>query len=717
MSSTFSEGWYQVAQLKVALLPSTKVHKQLYRGLVWYVLQDACSGNFFRVQETTYRFISRLSVKKSIEQVWQEFIELYPEEAPGQEDIIQTLSQLHHANLLFYRSESDYGAILERRTKQKRQEHLTKLMAFMYLRIPLWNPTGFLDTFARVLNPLFSKFSFVIWAIVLVLGGNAVLSNWTDLRQQGQGILAPDNLILLYIGLFALKLIHEMGHAVAIKRFGGGVHTMGLMFIVLTPLPYVDATQTWSLRNRWERTIVGAAGMYVELFIAALAALIWANTAPGIVNSLSFNMMIIGSVSSVLFNGNPLLKFDAYYILSDTTDIPNLYQKSSSQWLYYFNRWLLGTPKAEPAAENRYEALWCTFYGFGSYFYRLVVVLVITMYAADLWFGLGVAIMLISLFMWILMPLGKLIKYLSSSSQLRKNRSRAWIVSCSLIGGTLLGLSFIPVPYNIKAPGVIQSQESNQLFTQSGGKLLKAQSRSGVWVNEGDILAQFENPDLLQQQRLIEGQLTEVRWLIRQALDLSQTDLVALRRQKQALDEQLTEIVDQLAGLSITAPFDGIWIPSELDRKMGTTFNQADVVGTIYNVLQVRFVAVVSQEQASDLFNSSISKGEIRLNGQTNNVLDVANIQFNPFRKTQLPSASLGWESGGSIMARRDSNGQMNALEPFFEVSIPLPEIVNHDLILYDGMTGWLMFDLPWRSTFWQVRQSISQTLQQRYQI
>jgi len=717
MSSTFSEGWYQVAQLKVALLPTTKIHKQLYRGLVWYVLQDACSGNFFRVQETTYRFISRLSVNKSVEQVWQEFIEIYPEEAPGQEDIIQTLSQLHHGNLLFFRSESDYGAILERKSKQKRQEHLTKLMAFMYLRIPLWNPTNILNTFAGILNPIFSKFALFIWFIVLILGGNAVLSNWTDLRQQGQGILAPDNLILLYLGLFVLKLIHEMGHAIAIKRFGGGVHTMGLMFIVLTPLPYVDATQTWSLRSRRQRSIVGAAGMYVELFIAALAALFWASTAPGIINSLAFNMMVIGSVSSVLFNGNPLLKFDAYYMLSDITDIPNLYQKSSSQWLYYFNRWILGTVKAESPTDNKYEALWCTFYGLGSYLYRLTIVIVITMYAADLWFGLGIAIMLISLFMWVFIPLGKLIKFLSSSPQLRKNRSRAWLTSSSLIVGILLGLSFIPVPYNIKAPGVIQSQESNQLFTQSSGELVQAQSRNGKWVKKGDLLAQFKNPDLLQQRFLIEGQLIEVGWLIRQALEQSQTDLIALRRQKDALNEQLTEIIEQISGLSIIAPFDGIWIPAELDKKMGTTFNQADTVGTIYNVLKVRFVAVVSQEQASDLFNTPITNGEIRLNGQTQNVILVDNIQFNPFRKTQLPSASLGWESGGPIMARRGKNGEMNALEPFFEVSIPLSNIAHNDLRLYNGLSGWLMFDLPWRSTFWQLRQSISQTLQQRYKI
>ncbi|MFT5595153.1 MAG: hypothetical protein ACI8SR_003556, partial [Oceanicoccus sp.] len=135
------------------------------------------------------------------------------------------------------------------------------------------------------------------------------------------------------------------------------------------------------------------------------------------------------------------------------------------------------------------------------------------------------------------------------------------------------------------------------------------------------------------------------------------------------------------------------------------------------NVNKVSFISVVSQEEASDLFNILISKGEIRLNGQTDSVLNVTDIKFNPFRKTQLPSASLGWESGGPIMASRDKNGQMKAVEPFFEVSISLSDVAKGDLQLYEGMTGWLMLDLPWRSSFWQMRQSISQILQQRYQI
>lgn len=718
MSSTFSEGWYQVAQLKVALIPTTKVHKQLYRGLVWYVLQDACSGKFFRVPETVYRFLSRLTVTKTIEQVWQEFIEAFPEEAPGQEEVIQVLSQLHHGNLLFYRSESDHEAILDRKKKQTRQEHLTKLMAFMYLRIPIWNPEALLSTFARILFPLFSKAAFVIWLIVIGLGVETVLSNWGEVREQGQGFLSPDNLILLYIGLFGLKFIHEIGHAIAIKHFGGQVNTIGLMFIILTPLPYVDATQTWSLRNRWQRAIVGGAGMYFELFIAALAAMLWARTAPGVLNSLAYNIMIIGSVSSLLFNGNPLLKFDAYYILSDVTDLPNLYKKGSEQWLYYFNRWLLGTQKAESPSDNLYERVWYTFYGVASLLYRLAIVLIITLYAADLWIGLGVAMLMVSFGMWVVIPSWKLLRFLSSSGQLRKNRRRAWFISASLFAVIVTMVSLVPVPYNIKAPGVVQAANSSQLFTQSGGYLMDANTDSGMFVEKGAVLARFTNPDLNHQYELVTQQIIEVDWRLRQSLDNDQASQIALLQQQTALNEQRTELSNRLTELAVIAPFDGIWMPAQLKSKIGSFFNQADDVGVLYDLSNLRFSAVVTQEQASNLFDTQLSsESELRLVGQTDTTLNIQQLQLNPFRQTILPSPALGWAGGGPVMAQRNEDGEMVAQEPFFEIIVPLTIDESLDFKALEGMTGWLLIDLKWQSIFWQARQSVLQILQRRYQI
>ncbi|MCB5163096.1 site-2 protease family protein [Marinomonas algarum] len=718
MSSTFSEGWYQVAQLKVALIPTTKVHKQLYRGLVWYVLQDACSGKFFRVPETVYRFLSRLTVSKTIEQVWQEFIEAYPEEAPGQEEVIQVLSQLHHSNLLFYRSESDHKAILDRKNKQTRQEHLTKLMAFMYLRVPIWNPDTMLSTFARLLYPLFSKTAFIVWLIVIGLGVETVLSNWGAVRTQGQGFLSPDNLFLLYIGLFGLKFIHEIGHAIAIRHFGGQVNTIGLMFIILTPLPYVDATQTWSLRNRWQRAIVGGAGMYFELFIAALSAMVWAKTAPGVLNSLAYNLMIIGSVSSLLFNGNPLLKFDAYYILSDATDLPNLYKKGSEQWLYYLNRWLLGTQKAESPSDNAYERSWYTFYGIASLLYRLAIVLIITLYAADLWIGLGIAMLVVSFGMWVVIPLWKLLRFLSSNGQLRKNRRRAWFVSISVFVTLLVCVSLVPIPYNIKAPGVVQASNSSQMFTQAGGYLLDANLASGVSVAKGDVLARFNNPDLNHQYELVTQQMAEVNWRLRQSLDNDQASQIALRRQQLALQEQRDELSSRLDRLAVVAPFDGVWMPAQLKSKLGTFFNQLDEVGTLYDLSSLRFSAVVTQEQASNLFDSQLSSdSELRLAGQADTTLSIQQLQLNPFRQTVLPSPALGWAGGGPIMAQRDANGSMVAQEPFFEITVPLTLDEKPELRTLEGMTGWLLIDLEWKSAFWQIRQAVLQVLQRRYQI
>ncbi|TPE46624.1 hypothetical protein FJM67_15810 [Maribrevibacterium harenarium] len=724
MSSTFSEGWYQIAQLRVALIPTTKIHKQLYRGTVWYVLQDACSGKFFRVPEVVYHFISRLSVTKTVEEVWQSFIDDYPENAPGQEEVIQVLSQLHHSNLLFYRSESDHGAILERRQKQHRQEHLTKLMAFMYLRIPIWNPEALLTTFNRLLSPLFSKLAFVIWLIVIGFGVDTVLSNWSSVRQQGQGFLSPDNLILLYLSLFGLKFIHEMGHAIAIKRFGGQVHTLGLMFIVLTPLPYVDATQTWALRNRWQRAIVGSAGMYFELFIAAIAAMVWARTAPGVVNSLAYNLMIIGSVSSLLFNGNPLLKFDAYYILSDATDLPNLYKKANDQWLYYFNRWLFGTKKAQSPSDTAYERTWYTLYGVGSLTYRLAVVLVITLYAADLWIGLGIAMFMVSFSMWVLIPLWKLLRFLSSNQEIRKNRRRAWFSTLMLFSLIIGGVAFVPMPYHIKAPGVIQSNNSSTLFTRSGGYLITANTDSGIPVKKGDVLARFRNPDLSHQYDLVQQQIVELDWRLRQSLDSDQAGRFALEQQRLALTDQLEELTVRLNQLAVVAPFDGIWVPRQLKSRSGSFFNQADEIGTLYDFSQLRFSAVVTQEQASNLFNNQFSQeGELRLLGQTETTLVVDQLRLNPFRQTILPANSLGWAAGGPVMAQRDRNGNMVTQEPFFEVLVPLSQAnINSTTaiqspVAMEGMMGWLLIELAWQPLYWQARQALLQIFQRRYQI
>ena len=155
--------------------------------------------------------------------------------------------------------------------------------------------------------------------------------------------------------MVVIKTVHEFGHSFACRRFGGEVHTMGIMFLLFTPIPYMDATASWSFRSRWQRALVGAAGMIVEVFVASLATFVWASTAPGTIHSLAYNMMFVASVSTVLFNANPLLRFDGYYILSDLLDIPNLHQRSTGLLRHFVEFMPLDTRKSINPTRSRRE--------------------------------------------------------------------------------------------------------------------------------------------------------------------------------------------------------------------------------------------------------------------------------------------------------------------------------------------------------------------------
>lgn len=710
---TFSDSWYQVAELKVALLPSLRVHKQFYRGYEWYVLQEMGGEKFYRVKPSAYRFVSALTTERTVGDLWEDFVAQYPEEAPGQEEVIQLLVQLHHSNLLFFRSHADNDAILKRFQKHKTRENVGKIMGFLYVRVPMWNPNEFLNQFRNVMSPLFSRWSFMLWLVAMFFFAKLVLENWSNIWSQGQGILALHNLPLLYVSVFVLKIFHEMAHAIVSKKFGAQVHTMGIMFIVFTPLPFIDASSSWSMRNRWHRVFVGGAGMYVELFFAALAGLIWVNTGPGLLNSIAFNLMVAGSVSSLLFNGNPLLKFDAYYMFSDAIGIPNLFQRAQKQWFYYADKWLLGTRDAESDAESRSEAVWLSVYGALSFLYRLFIMVAITFMVSDIWLGLGLVMVGLMATMWVLMPSHKLIKHLMSP-KLMRNRGRAVAATSASIALVLGLIALLPVSYTFKAPGVVQAQDRATLALEASGKLQTLYVRSGDVVQPGQVLLRLENEELQRDLTILEHQINEVQLRIRQALREGSIDPEPLAKQLLAQQERRTDLERRLRSLEVVAPIGGVWVASQdLNSRLGSTLPRGERLGRVTNTNQHRFVAVVNQSQASYLFDQVIDQAQLRLSGQARHVMTSDEVQFLPFHRFDLPSQALGITGGGSIMTQPDAQGRPVAEEGFFEVFVSIPD--TDQLQLFDGATGYMRMEVGQKSLGGQLMTHIQRVLQRRY--
>jgi len=715
MSGTFSESWHRVAQARVALLPTVAVSKQRYRGQVWYLLRDTYTQRFFRVTPQGYAFLSRLSTSRTVEQVWESCLRDMPTVAPGQEEVLQLLSQVHQSNLLYHDTPSDSETIFSRFREHKRKELQGKILGFLSIRIPVWDPNRWLDRQRGLSHALVSIPMAIAIIALLAIGGAAALSNSERLMSQTEGLFVLENMLLLYLCMAAMKGLHELGHAHVIKRFGGEVHSFGIMLLLLMPLPYVDATGSWSFRDRRARALVGAAGIIVELVLAAIGALIWAFTGPGLVNSLAFNVMLIGSVSSLLFNGNPLLRFDAYYVLSDLIDIPNLYQRSGQQWRYMADRYLLGTPRLESPATDGAERAWLISYGLASFLYRALIFVTILILLADTWLPLAFLFCTTLIVMAVVMPGSRWWKHLRGPATLR-NRRRAVTVSMLLVALPLTLLAALPLPDEIRAPGLVESSEVTQVVTATAGRLDTIDAVHGSRVAAGQVLVHLRNPELDWEIESAAAALNEAELFRNLALRNAPADVAAWGQRIIAARERLDDLVARRAHLVIRAPHDGIWSADRLHERLGNWIGRGQTVGELVNPDTLRLTAVVSQEQADRLFERDLADTQLRLQGQPHLALAPDSLRLVPYERDRLISPVLGWLAGGAVPVRPDDPQGLATVDSYFELQASF-SARDSGLLALHGMTGWLRVPLPASTLAQQAERMLRQFVQKRYSL
>lgn len=713
-TTIFSDSWFRVSGLRVALLPSVEVKTQVFRGRTWHVLQDTYTQRYFRASPEACHFIQNLRADKTVEEVWDDFVNHHPADAPSREEVIQLLSQLHMSNLLYSLQHSDNEAIVKRYRKQKNKELLGKIASFLFVRIPLLNPDALLNRIRPLIMLCTGWGAFAIWFAVLLWGGLTAFEHRSELLDQSQGVLSVSNLPWLYVCLTVLKLFHEAGHAFVCKRFGGEVRTVGVMFLLFTPLPYVDASSSWGFPARWHRIYASFAGMAVEFFFAAAGALVWANTAPGLTHSLAFNVMLIGSISSLLFNGNPLLRFDAYYMLSDYAEIPNLYQKGQQQWKYFGDRYLLGTVSAQSKASDTKEWLWLTLYGLLSFIYLIIITLGITLFLMDQWLPLGLLVLAMTVHTRLLAPLYQLLKHLRGAAT-QGNRRQAWIAVASSTAALALVLGVIPFPDAVRAQGIVKANSATTIYLQTSGTLEQLYVGHGERLRAGQLIARLLNADLATDIATTEASQIETQAQYRQALHKSRSELNALQQKLDTLDDRLRNFAGQRHLLEVRAEQDGEWVAPELHERVGSWLQRGQTLGEIVDPRSFRFVAVVEQEQTDRLFRQDFKQAELRFAGQADGNVLLTQMKIIPFQSDRLPSVALGWLGGGDIAVNTSEPSGATAKESFYLLQTELPKAALKGLTVLHGLTGTLRIQTPAQPLATQAYRAVQQLLQKRY--
>lgn len=715
----FHESWYRLARQKIALRNSIQIHRQFYRGAKWYVLYNSFTNQYYRVQQSAYDFLIRLSLKKTVEEVWYELLQVSPEDAPCQGEIIDLLAQLYHANMLHYDLAQDSIKLFERHTKKKQRLIKMTLMNILFLRIPLFDPEPLLKKMIGFIGVVMSKAGAVLWLILAIIAGRYILGNFDAIQNQAEGVIAPNNLFLLYIGIVMTKVAHEFGHAFAVRKYGGEVHTMGIMFMLLIPLPYMDATASWSFRAKRQRILVALSGMLFEFFIAFIAVIVWANVGDGTIKAVAYNMFFMASLTTLLFNINPLMRFDGYYILSDALDMPNMHQQSHAHLKYMLERYLFRKRGVSGPASDKRESIILTIFGLLSSLYKFVIFGGIFITISQQYLLLGFFMGASMFVTWILIPVSKFIRYIYFSPDLLQVRKRA-VWSTNLVFLVLvLFLGYLPVPDSFTAPGVVESQIKETTINKASGWVDARTVSSGEYVQQGDTLFVLRNLQVVNDLKVANAELSQARHEYQKAMEETPENMMPIQKRINMLKQNISQLTEMKSNLVVRAGVSGVWVSPDFMELENKFLPRGDSLGVVFDTTTIVFKAIIRQEEASRLFEDSFYPPRVKLKGRSDIDIKTTHIKTIPVERKDLPSAALGWAGGGDVEVNTASQGGTESVEPFYELILTLDKQKSSKshVALLNGRSGLLRIRFQAKPIFQQAIRKIRQIIQKHYRI
>lgn len=672
--SLFSPSWYRVAELKPRLRIHGEIHRHDYRGKVWYVLQDHAAGRSHRFSPAAYNFIGLMDGQHSVQKLWDVVTEQVGDKAPTQDEVIRLLGQLHSADLLICDTTPDSRELFRRHQKQERMKLKQRLWTPLAIRIPLLDPDRFLERtlpFARI---LLNRYTAVLWLLVVVVGAMMSVVHWTDLTENViDRALTPQNLVLLWFVYPIVKTFHELGHAYITKMYGGEVHEIGIMFLVLMPVPYVDVSSAWAFRDKRKRMTVGAAGIAIELFLGALALFVWLTVEVGVVHAVAYNVMIISGVSTLLFNGNPLLRFDGYYVLADAIEIPNLGNRSTKYLGFLIQRYLFGSKDAETSADSRGEAIWFVLYGIAAFIYRIFIMFVIILYIGGKFFAVGVLLAAWAIITQAIIPIGKSMAFLVKNPKLKRNRKRSTSVA-ALMALTIFSLLFLlPAPLWTIAEGVTWPSDKSQVRAAADGFIVEllAEDRTQVKIDQPII----KTRDSFAKARVdtLEARKQQLQVQYMSARTFNRVEAAIVNEELTVVKEDLNRARERMNALVIRSPRNGIFIVPQARDIEERFVRQGELIAFVIDPADHGKVrAVVSQDDIG-LVREEIRKVDIIASDWASESYPAEMVREVHGGTHQLPTAALGTAGGGLFVVSPADQSGRTTLERVFEVEFELP--------------------------------------------
>ena len=689
-----SEAQAQWLNSVVRLRPELKMDMRNEHEGLFVVVEDPVRNKFYSIGNREYRFLSALNGSATVAETVARF---GADEAMDEDTAVRICQWAVQSNLITG-DQMDATARVEKQSQAMQRQKMLAAFNPISIKFKLFNPNKLLHKLTPFTGWIFTKSFLAVWLIVGMWATSNAFGSWDRLTSSSVGILSDFRWVWLLLVWAILKVVHEMAHGIACKKYGGEVNESGILLLLFTPMAYVNVTSSWRFPKRSQRMVVAAAGMYVELFISFIAVIIWSSVSDGIVSDICYNIFFMSSVTTILFNANPLMRFDGYYIMTDGIGIANLYTKGTRWFSDSLRSWYFGVPRTPnicPKTEMRIVAI----YGVMAFFWKITVSIGLVIGASVLFYGLGKIIAAIGMVLFFAIPIWTTFKQLYGPQVVSRPENRRVAYSTSLVVLMVLSLFFL-----IKAPGtkssaaIVQFKDELPIRAESEGFICEIFVADGEAVSKGQTLIEMHNPQLAIEVETLrfESEAARIQARVHQQADelaLYQAELDKLTGINTQLDEKLT----QLNSLQIVAPFDGFVFERNLSSKIGSFASRGDTLLNLAEEKTKEIVVAIDQRDWESLkgrtgtnmrvamrsvpiFNASIS----RIDGRATDT------PFHPSMCANIGGPLPIKTSSKSEDEDDNSNSEFLLLSPHFNVDLDLDSKISKQL--RSGQRGMAFF-------------------------
>jgi putative peptide zinc metalloprotease protein len=730
--------------LAVKMRPDLVTEKQRYQGQVYWIVKDPLALSYYRFQEEEFAILNMLDGDTSLDEMKRRFEKNFAPQKITLEELGRLVGMLHSSHLVIADMPGQGTQLRKRHSERVKKEWLGKLANVLAIRFKGFDPEriltrmlpwfGWLFTWRGAVLVLGVAFSALLLVLVQFEQFHAKLPTFHE-------FFAAKNWIYLATAMGICKVFHEFGHGLSCKKFGGECHEIGAMLLVFTPCLYCNVSDSWMLPNKWQRAMIGAGGMYIELLIAGLATFGWWFSQPGLFNYLCLSTIFVCSVSTIMFNGNPLMRYDGYYILSDIMEIPNLRQKATTILGRKLGTWCLGFKEQEDPFLPQRNQIFFALYSIAATAYMWLVSVSILFFLYRVFEDNGLRVLghmlaALSLVSLLFAPLWRLCKFFYVPGRMSQVKPWRLVISLSILATLIGAFLFVPLPYRIFCPlEVATRQDAGRVFVDVDGRLLNVFVKPGQRVEKGQKLALLENMQLDLEINKASRDVEESRSRMESARKEKLTPGTSGLNEVRALEQHYAKALEDLRNklqdreqLLLRSPVDGVvvappsmpnrggndeeilpsWSGSPLDKEnLNATLRRGTLFCQVVDPAKLEGILVVDQSE----FDAVQPKQavEVRFDAvQGEKDWYMTKIVNKSQERMKVASRAVSQRTGGDLETKSNEHGQEVPISASYQARV---ELNDNKGMLLPGMRGTARIHAEKRTLGYRMWLLIKQTL------